>query len=85
MTCFDNYWNEDDEAEIDYDLEEDEMSETSVPRSQDFIYASFVEVVCPLCDEGALFDTKADARQWARGHKADHIDGSVARRHCGWE
>jgi len=45
----------------------------SVPKTQDFIYATFTEVVCPVCEDSAIFNLKADAQQWARTHKADHI------------
>jgi hypothetical protein len=45
---------------------------SQVPRSQDFVYASFVEVLCPVCEESSLWPTKAAAKQWARDHKWDH-------------
>ncbi len=47
---------------------------TDTPRSQDFIYAAFTEVVCPTCDAGAIFGTKAEAKVWARNHKFDHME-----------
>jgi hypothetical protein len=56
------------------------MTTTStVPKTQDFkyfyigAYGTFIEVVCPVCEDSSVFSIEANAKQWARMHKFEHV------------